>query len=164
MSAVPSRKASESRMAWSSSMTWTTALSDGIADVLLGHGPQREAEDRPAGGVGLRVDMAAVGLDDGAGDRQTDPHALTPVGHARLEQLRHHRRRDPRAGVGDADGDHAVLAGSRRNDELAWLRVFHRLDRVAQQIEQDLLDLHLVGEHEIDRRVELKPHANALFL
>src|SRR5262249_60797000 len=104
MSAVPSRKASESGMAWSSSMTWTTALSDGIADVLLGHGPQREAEDRPAGGVGLRVDMAAVGLDDGAGDRQTDPHALTLVGHERLETPGHTPPREPPARAGPPGG------------------------------------------------------------
>ena len=42
--------------------------------------------------------------------------------------------------------------------------VFHRLDGVAHQIEQDLLNLHLVGEHEIQprRKREAHPHAPVL--
>src|SRR5262245_4070761 len=97
-------------MASSSSMTWTTALSDGIAEILLGHGPQRETEDRAAAGVGFHADLSAVGLDDGARDRQADAHAVALVGDERLEQLRRHFRRDPRAAVGDADRDHTVLS------------------------------------------------------
>src|SRR5262245_15746374 len=108
MPTVPSRKASDSRMASSSSMTWTTALSDGIAEVLLGYGPQGEAKDRPAAGIGLHADLPAVGLDDGAGDRQADAHAMGLVGNEGLEQLRHDLGRDSRTGIGDADGDHPV--------------------------------------------------------
>src|SRR5262245_28527991 len=97
-------------MASSSSMTWTTALSDGIAEILLGHGPQRETEDRAAAGVGLHADLSAVGLDDGARDRHAGGHAVALVGDEQREQLRRHLRCDPGAGIGDANRDHAVLS------------------------------------------------------
>src|SRR5262245_19075695 len=97
-------------MASSSSMTRTTALAVGIADTLLRHGRQRGTEDGAAAGVWFHVDLPAVGLDDGARDRQADAHAVALVGDERLEQLRRHFRCDPGAAVGDADSDHAVLS------------------------------------------------------
>ena len=42
------------------------------------------------------------------------------------------------------------------------MRCLHCLDRVAQKIEQDLLNLHLVDEHKIHGRVELEAHAHSL--
>src|SRR6478752_514421 len=164
MPTAPNRKASDSRMASSSSMTCTTALSDGIADLLLGHRPQREAKSRAASGVGVRSDVAAMGLDDGAGNRQADAHTMALVGDEGLEQMRSYVRRNPRAGVSNADGEHAILVGGGRNRELAPVRRLHRLDRVPQQVEQNLLNLHLVGEDEVDGGIELKPYPNALIL
>src|SRR6476659_571837 len=159
-----SRKANDSRMASSSSMTCTTGLSDGIADLLLGHRPQREAKGRAAGGVGARSNLSAMGLDNGAGNRQADAHAVAFVGDEGLEQMSRYVRRNPRAGVRDADSEHTVLVGGGRNRELAPLRGFHGFDGVAQQVEQNLLNLHLVGEDEVDGGVELKTHPNALIL
>src|SRR5262245_38562402 len=159
-----SRKASESRMASSSSITWTRALSDGIAEVLLCHGPQREAKDRSATRILLHGDPPAVGFDDGAGDRQADAHAMALVGDKGLEELGHHLRGNPGAGIGHADGDHVVVGGCGCNHELAPLRCLHRIDGIAQQIDQDLLDLHLVRQYEVDRRVELESDADALIL
>src|SRR3954468_6008622 len=117
-----SRKANDSRMASSSSMTCTTGLSDGIADLLLGHRPQREAKGRAAGGVGARSNLSAMGLDNGAGNRQADAHAVAFVGNEGLEQMSRYVRRNPRAGVRDADSEHTVLVGGGRNRELAPLR------------------------------------------
>src|SRR4051812_24582507 len=94
-----SRKANDSRMASSSSMTCTTALSDGIADLLLAHRPQRGAKGRAAGGVGVRSDLSAMGLDDG--NRKADAHAMAFVGDEGLEQMSRYVRRNPRAGVRD---------------------------------------------------------------
>src|SRR4051794_614728 len=159
-----SRKANDSRMASSSSMTCTTALSDGIADLLLGHRPQREAKGRAPSGVGARSDLTAVGLDDGAANRQADTHAMAFVGDERLEQMRRYVRRNPRSGVRDADCEHTILVRRGGNCELAPLRGFHGFDGVAQQVEQNLLNLHLVGEDEVDGGVELKTHPNALIL
>src|SRR6478735_8888409 len=73
-------------------------------------------------------------------------------------------RRNPRAGVRDADSEHTILVGHGGNSELAPLRGFHGLDGVAQQVEQNLLNLHLVGEDEVDGGIELKTHPNALIL
>src|SRR5215813_54316 len=164
MPADPSWKASAWRTASSSSMTWTMDLSDRIAGILPGRGPQRETKDRSAAGIGLHQNLSTVGLDNSAADRQADTHAVALVGDEGLEELRHQFRRDPGPGVGHADGDHIVVAGRGGNDELASLRRLHRLDGISQQVEQHLLNLHFVDEHEIDGRVELKPDTNTLIL
>src|SRR6266545_7788360 len=119
--ADPSWKASAWRTASSSSMTWTMDLSGGIAEILPGGGAQREAKDRSTAGIRLHRDLSAVGLDNGAADRQADPHAVALVGDKGLEELRHQFRRDPGPGVGHADGDHLVVAGRGGDDELASL-------------------------------------------
>src|SRR5215510_9087222 len=161
--AVRSRNASDCRTASSSSIT-CTMTSDGIADFLPVDRAQREAKDRAAGRIGLHPDVAAMRLDDGARDRQADPHAMPLGGEERLEQLRSRLFRNAVSGVGHADGDHAVLAGSGGHDELAPGRLLHGLDRVAHEVEQHLLDLHLVGEHKLDRRIELELDAYAVIL
>src|SRR5262249_56218886 len=61
-------------------------------------------------------------------------------------------------------GDHVVVAGGGRNNELAFLRRLHGLDGISEQVQQNLLNLHLVDKDEIDGGVELKPHTNALIL
>src|SRR5262245_53932079 len=164
MPADPSWKASAWRTASSSSMTWTMGLSGGIAEILPAGGPYGEPKDRSAVGIGLHRDLPAVRLDNGAADRQADAHAVALVGDKGLEELRHQFRRDPGPRVGHTDGDHGVVAGCGGNDELASLRRRHRLDRIAQQIQQNLLDLHLVDEDEIDGGIELKPHTHPLIL
>src|SRR6516162_2849646 len=135
MPADPSWKASAWRTASSSSMTWTMDLSGGIAKILLARGPYGEPKDRSTVGIGLHRDLSAVGLDNGAADRQADPHSVALIGDKGLEELRHQVLRDPGPRVGHADGDHLAVAGSRGNDELASLRRFHGFDGVAQQVQ-----------------------------
>src|SRR5262245_16444356 len=145
-------KASAWRTASSSSITWTMDLSGGIAGILPGRGPQREAKDRSTAGIGFHCDLSTVGLDNSAADRQADTHAVTLVGDKGLEELRHQFRCDPGPGVSHADGDHIIIAGcGGGNDKLASLRCLHGLDRISQQIEQHLLNLHLVDKGR-DRR------------
>src|SRR5262245_38337930 len=117
--ADPSWKASASRTASSSSMTWTLDLSGGIAEILPARGPYGEPKDRSAAGIGLHRDLPAVGLDNGAADRQADTHAVALVGDKGLEELRHQLRRDPGPRVGHADGYHIVVTGCSGDDELA---------------------------------------------
>src|SRR5262245_51276766 len=119
--ADPSWKASAWRTASSSSITWTMDLSGGIAGILPGRGLQREAKDRSTAGIGLHHDLSAVGLDNGAADRQADTHAVALVGDKGLKELRHQFRRDPGPGVDHADGDHVVVVGCGGDDELAPL-------------------------------------------
>src|SRR6516225_4320226 len=162
--ADPSWKASASRTASSSSITWTMDLSGGIAEILPAGGPYGEPEDRSAARIGLHRDLSAVRLDNGAADRQADTHAVALVGDKGLEELRHQFRRDPGPGVGHADRAHIVVAGCRGDTELASLRRRRGRDRISQQVQQNLLDLHLVDEDEIDGGIELKPDTNALIL
>src|SRR5262249_46524134 len=164
MPAEPSWKASASRTASSSSITWTMDFSGGIVEILPGGGPQREAKDRSTGGIGLRHDLSTVGLDNGAADRQADTHAMALVGDKGLEELGHQFRRDPGPGVGHADGDHIVGGCCCGDNELASLRRLHGFDGISQQIEQHLLNLHLVDKDVIDGRVELKPDTDTLIL
>src|SRR5262249_58064670 len=99
---VRSRNESECRTASSSSTTWTTGL-DGMADLLVGHGLQGEAENRTAARVAVGSDLPAMRLDDGARDRQTHPHAVALGRDEGLEQLRCDLGRDAGAGIGHAD-------------------------------------------------------------
>ena len=72
---------------------------------------------------------------------------------------------DARAGVGDGDLDHVV--GERACVETTSSRrsaVVHRLDGVADQVEQHLLDLDPVGEHQIGARIELEADPDAVLL
>src|SRR5260370_35648073 len=75
MPADPNWKASAWRTASSSSITWTMDLSGGIAEILPPRGPQREAKDRPAAGIGRHRDLSTAGLDNGAANRQADTPA-----------------------------------------------------------------------------------------
>ena len=49
------------------------------------------------------------------------------------------------------------------DDKLAALRRLHRLERVAEQIDQHLLNLDAVGQHQIDAGMNLLAHPYALF-
>ena len=71
--------------------------------------------------------------------------------------------RDSRSSIGDVDLDHPAVR-RRRYDEFAVLGLLHRFDGVAHEVEQNLLNLHLVGEHKLDRRIEGKAHAHAAVL
>src|SRR5262249_51228640 len=99
-------------------ITWTTGSLD-IADLLPADRPQGEAKDRPATGIGLGPDLAAMRLDDRSRDRQPDPHPLAFGGDERLEQLRTHLRRNARSGIGNADRDHGVARRARGDRQLA---------------------------------------------
>jgi hypothetical protein len=118
----------------------------------------------PPAGLGSTVICPPWASTNGAADRQADTHAVAFVGDKGLEELRHQFRRDSGPRVDHADGDHIVVAGRGGNDELASLRRLHRFDGVAQQVQQNLLNLHLVDKDEIDGGVELKPDTDALIL
>ena len=51
-----------------------------------------------------------------------------------------------------------------RDQQFPARRLFHGLDRIADQVQQHLLDLHLVDQDEIVRRIDLKSYSHAMFL
>ena len=81
-----------------------------------------------------------------------------------LKSCRRYIRRDPAARVGNFDGNHLVFGWIGGNIQLAAFGGLHGLNRVAQQIEQDLLNLNLVDKNKVDGRVMLQVHSNRLIL
>src|SRR5262245_57060664 len=159
--ALRSRNASESRMASSSSMTCTSGWS-AMRRLRGRRGAQREAEGGAAARGRLHPDAPAMRLYDRLRDRQTHPHAVLLGGHERLKQLVRNLGGNAGTGIFDRDRDHSIAGAFRRHEKLAPLYLGHRLDGVAHQVEQDLLDLHLVGQDPIGARIELESHAYAL--
>src|SRR5579862_1317716 len=90
---------------------------------------------------------AAMRFDDRPGDRQSEAHA---AGFGRVECIENLLGPDrPKAGAGvaHADGDIArTVLGRIDGEKSACLgRVFHRLDRIENEVEHDLLHLYRVG-------------------
>src|SRR5690242_14576800 len=165
-SALRSKNASDSRRPSSSSMTCTTrnaaAFSDAIAVLLFVDERQREGEDRAAARIWPLRDRAAMRLNNRARDRQPDAHAVGFGGDEGLKELVGDLGRDAAAGIGDADFDHIIGGGGGGDDEFARRRGFHRVDRVANQVEQNLLHLHFVSENVVEPRRECETHPHAL--
>src|SRR2546422_11275623 len=96
----------------------------------------------------LRPDAPAVRLDDALADREAEPGAPAAVGPPAVELLEDLvllPAGQPRAAVGDLDGHGAVRRGRDDPD-----RTFGRsvLDRVVEEVDQHLLDEHVVDRHE----------------
>src|SRR5262245_18077418 len=161
MPALESRNDSESRNASSSSMMCTRSLPP-IAQLLRGCRLQGKAERCPATGILIGPDPSAMRLDDGPRYRQVGPHPVRLGSNERLEQLFDNFGRTTWTGIGNAHQCVAVSPGSGCNDQIPTRRVLHGLDSVAHQIEKHLLDLNLVGKDEINHRIELKTHTDAV--
>src|ERR1700690_1990371 len=110
-----------------------------IVDVPLVYDRKSEMEYCSAGGIGFHPDSSIMRLDDGARNRQADAHAVTLGRDERLKQLPGAVGRDSSTAVGHADPDQAAVRSGDGDDEVARLRRFHRIHRIADQIEQDLL-------------------------
>src|SRR5436190_846473 len=108
---------------------------------------QRERENRALAGFARDANLPAMQFDEPARQREAQSRAflLARVLAAHLAELLEHRLM---IGGGDADagvldGDFDVVAGDpRANVDTPAIR--RELDRVGQQIEQDLLQLPLV--------------------
>src|SRR5262245_56515448 len=137
MSAVPRRKASDSRTAESSSMTWTMGSSAMVG--LRLDSPKCEVERGPAAGIGLSPDASAMRFDDRPRDRKADPHPLALGREERLEKLRLGALLEAGTGIGDGDLQHVVLdlPGGDGQLPVALADFRHRLDRVPHQVEEN---------------------------
>src|SRR6476620_8261419 len=96
-----------------------------LRGLVAGHA-QGETEDRPALRRGLHPDLAAMGLDYGATDRQAEPHPFLFGGDKRLEEMRLDVWRKAPAGVRDAHLDRTVALQHRLDRELAAPRRLHQ--------------------------------------
>ena len=111
---------------------------------------QGEAEDRPRPRVRLDPDPAAVGLDDGARDREADPIPCALVVMKGWKSWSATSGLMPWPVSLTQTSTMSSAAGRGADDQLAARRVLHRLDGVADQVQRHLLDLHLVGQHQVD--------------
>ena len=87
-----------------------------------------------------------MGVDDRAADRQPHAHAAGFRREEGFEQAVHGFRREARTGVLDRDQHGAGFAALRshaQHTRLACVRA-HRIDRIQDQIQNDLLQLHPV--------------------
>src|SRR5688572_17582390 len=162
-----SSSCSESRTA-SSSSTIKTSLSAGIMTILI---CQRncKAEGDAAFGVRGRVQSTTMGVDDRSANRQAQPHALCLGGLERLEQLGLDLRRKARAGIRDGDlrqrSIGARLHGDGRDQHMPrWRALRHGFNAVADEIEDDLLDLDLVDEDRQGGGTEIDSYGDTGFL
>src|SRR5262245_63828670 len=130
--------------------TGDTSSPCGLASALVArpaivrpHG-QREGERRPLVHVALDPDPPAVQLHELLGQGQPEPRALLLAGvvPADLAELLEDGclilRRDPDPGVTDSDRDHVP---GHRGGEADPTAVRGELDRVGEQVQQDLLHL-----------------------
>ncbi len=106
-----------------------------------------------------------MGLDDGPADGQADAHAVRLRGHEGLEELLGDLWGDAGSGIRHAHLDQALGGERPRGDgQVAPGDILHGLDRVADQVEQDLLHLDPDRHHEGRVRVEVEADAHALLL
>src|SRR5438034_11182625 len=103
------------------------------------------------GGAPARLnerDLASVLLDDAVGDREPQPGAGSDVlgREEGVEDARRDLRRNSGAAVGEDDLDR--LAFERRADpDLAMRSVLQRVAGIREQVDEDLLELNRVAEH-----------------
>ena len=80
-----------------------------------------------------------------------------------LKQVRLDVILESRAGVGHLDFDHVVGDPGIGRDQLPPRALRHRFERVAEQVDQDLLNLHPVGQHQIGLRIQIEAKLDVLF-
>ncbi len=114
--------------------------------------------------VALRVivKVAVVGVDDGHADGQAQPHAMGFAGHERIEQFVLQFPVSTGAGVfdGSDNGVAAGGAGPQRQNAFAFVDFRHGLDSVAYQVQDDLVDLNMLGMHQGNFRIQIANHAD----
>src|SRR3989442_10687012 len=146
----PVSVARRKRRIWGSSSMRTTTGSGigGHRGRRLSGQRQREKERDAALGQVLGPDAPAVRLDDALADREAETGAPAAVGLPAvklLEDLVLLPARQPRAAVGDLRGDGAVRRGRDDSDRTLGRGV---LDRVVEEVHEDLLDEHVVDRHQ----------------
>jgi hypothetical protein len=137
---------------------------DPLCEVEFG---EREGERAPLAELALHPDLAAVPRHDLLAEIEADaePSARAPGVVALLHELEDPLARlgsDAAPAIGHRDA-HERRAAAGRGRDLDRSAVRRELDRVVDQIRQDLADPHLVGEHG-RQRVDARGDRDALGL
>src|SRR5438270_7442924 len=115
-------------------------------------------EDRASGRRRFKPDAAAVSLDDRPADGQSDTHAVLLRCDERLEQLFGDRFADSRAGVFDAHAHQIRRLPIGPDGQASDWSIHHRVDRVADQVDENLLNLDPYDENLVGAGVKLDLH------
>jgi len=104
-----------------------------------------------------------MGLDDRAADGKSDPHAGLFRREEGLKQVGLDVIVETGAGVGHLDFDHVVGDLGVRCNKLALRRLRHRLQGIAEKIDQHLLDLDPIDQNQVEFRIEIEAKLDVLF-
>ncbi len=127
---------------------------------LAGVARQRDADHGAGAELGAQLHRPAVQIGQRPRDRQPQPRAVIGLGQLALDLLerpaqpQQRMRRDADAGVGDHQHD-GIAEHPAAHHHLA--AIGRELDRIGQQVDDDLLDRAAIGHHRngaVDIRVE----------
>src|ERR1700722_20964976 len=152
----PRSRSSERCTAASSSTTWIVR-SAGIEIPLGQDRRESEAKEGSAFGVRFELEAAAMRLDNRAADRQAHAHAAALGGYERLKNAVSHVGVDAGSAVGDGEFDQVGASKRGRQVKLTAVRPDHGFERIAHEVDQDLLDVNSIA-HNV-RRSGIKSHA-----
>src|ERR1700722_12819424 len=111
------------------------------------HGGQREVDAGSTHRV-AKPDTAAVRLDDRLAQHQTEAKAVSLGGRERKKLIFRDIGWEARTIVGDADFNEPLAGGGRFNQNFAAAdgSRLERVDRIADEVEQRLLDLQRIDQ------------------
>ena len=95
-------------------------------------------------------------LDDRATDREAYAHAVLLGRDERLKQLWRDGIANPRTGVLDCDARQDRLRRVPSAPKASGLRRHHRIDRIADEVDEHLLDLDAIDQDLVGGGVELQ--------
>src|SRR5712664_1545528 len=147
-----SRRDPDRHGAWSTPSFCSFLLDLGIAELRLGmqfglDRRQRELQDGSPGLVRHRPETATMGDHDRAADRESHPHPVGLRREKRLEDALHGLGLKAMPRVADFDEDLVPLfpPGGDRQLPGRGAGLAHRIDRVEDEVQQELLKLDLVA-------------------
>src|SRR5258706_15905542 len=117
---------------------------------------QAETEARSSALIRGKPYPAAMSLDDRLTDRQAHPHPGLFRRHEGLEQAAGYIFGQTGTVIRNRTFHEISLGGRRRNDQHRSCRCMHRLDGIADEIYEHLLDLNLVDRDSSQRRIEFE--------
>src|SRR3954451_13272437 len=158
--AVSNSRSSDRRTAASSSTTWTVRSADTRLSAIH-PGPEGEEENRSATRIRFAPEPTPVRLHDRAADHEAQPHPVALARDEWPEQFAGHFFRQSGTAVRNGDLNRLVVDQGRRHLELAPLRFGHRLGRITDQIDEDLLELNAVGDDLKSLRIEPERYLDA---
>src|SRR4029453_12040173 len=156
--AESSNRLSDRSTAGSSSRTETVR-----SGVICGSAARKgKAKHGSTPGIRLRNQLAVVRVDNRTRNRQSQPHAVMFARDEWLKQPTGNIVGNTRSNIGDGDLDHVVIEGFRRHGDLPGCLICHRLKRIADQIDDHLLDLNAVQQSNPGVGIEFNPQMHLL--